>query len=523
MMMRCQSTLAASGAVICLLLAACGMGSLRGSDDSPMYSEARHKGGSNSGGQYAPPGAPSNGSANEDASEAPVAPPPGESESTWIQLSTDDSTSMASAQLYKAGLSWLGLLPHEFVNYYDPPTELFEQEPWAVYHEVDAHTEFGMSGDRFDVERAGDCPTDLTANSETEPDCTSTETLDMVELLFQLRADRVAHETRRNWNLFYCVDVSGSMGGDKIAFVRDALMKSLSHLKEGDRATLVTFESSSHDIFIDQEISVHRAEIQQAFAGLESGGSTNMIAGLHRTYELAQQNFNPNMLQRVILFSDGNANVGDTDIQTFSSLTRINNQEGIYLSGVGVGTDYDWHRMNDLTDAGKGAHVFLPDANEVNLIFGDYFPKLIEVAADSIAIEMTLPAGIRLDSFSGEEVSTNPEERLQNIILAAGDDMTFLARLVVEDAAALAEPATLKVTLRPLATSSDVVVEIPIARFDDLLADPGSLFERTRLVDEFAHLATGGGNPDPALLSALDAMGSLDWGLNEIQGLLQSM
>ena len=174
-----------------------------------------------------------------------------------------------------------------------------------------------------------------------------------------------------------------------------------------------------------------------------------MIAGLNRVYEYAQNNFDNNMLQRVILFGDGQANVGRTDINAFAELTRINGQEGIYLSGVGVGANYDAQRMDELTDAGKGAHVFLPNAQEVSLIFGDYFPKLVEVAADEIAIEMTLPAGIHLEQFSGEEVSTHREQRLQNIVLAAGDDMTFLAKFLVDDEADLDKPAGLRVTLEP--------------------------------------------------------------------------
>ena len=87
-----------------------------------------------------------------------------------------------------------------------------------------------------------------------------------------------------------------------------------------------------------------------------SPGSTNMIAGLERVYELAQNNFDENKLS-ARFFGDGNAMLG-IHLEEFNSLTRMNGQEGIYLSGVGVGTNYDWERMDQLTDAGKGAHVF---------------------------------------------------------------------------------------------------------------------------------------------------------------------
>ena len=83
-------------------------------------------------------------------------------------------------------------------------------------------------------------------------------------------------------------------------------------------------------------------------------------------------------------------------MEAFSRLTRINGQEGIYLSGIGVGTGYEFELMDQLTDAGKGAHVFLPNAEEVDLIFGDYLPKLIEDNLSSVEKNWPkdLPKGI---------------------------------------------------------------------------------------------------------------------------------
>ncbi|MED5463874.1 MAG: VWA domain-containing protein [Myxococcota bacterium] len=471
----------------------------------------------------------------------------------WYQLSTDDSTSMASAQMFKANFGGRSLKAHEFINYYDPPSALRAQENWAVdtqlggihyafktvYYqdevpvECDKPTpeevtpEEGPAEGNQDAEEGESPPSAPVVSDPPVPteDCETTETRQIAEVLFHMNAPQVPRETRRNWNLFLCVDVSGSMSGSKMSFTREALAKMLGHLKPNDKVTLVTFDSNAHTVFSDLEFSANEQAISQAFSELSAGSATNMIAGLERTYELAQSNFDETMLQRVILFSDGNANVGETAIETFSGLTRINGQEGIYLSGVGVGTDYDWERMDRLTDAGKGAHVFLPNRNEVDLIFGDYFTKLVEVAADRIAIELTLPPGIHLESFSGEEVSQNPEERLQNIVLAAGDDITFLARFVVEREAALNEAATLTLKFRPLSTNVELEEEITIAHFNDLIKEPGEFFKRTRLINDFAKLATNtrGRRVTQADLAAdLAAQDSPDWGLLEIQSLLQT-
>ncbi len=444
----------------------------------------------------------------------------------WIQFSTDDSTSMASPQLFKAGQ--YGGLPHEFVNYYDPPASMFEEETWSIEEDVNEDIRLGLkTTEAQTITRTYPCGEDGSDQGfEVVGEQECTEEKEVVDVLFQMRADAVPQSERRNWNLFFCVDVSGSMTGDNLLYAKRALEKSLDNLKTGDRVTMVTFNSQAVLHFEDLEFTANEETIRNAFDNLEAGGGTDMRRGLNLTYELAQALYNTDHTNRVILFSDGAANVGDTRIAGFEALTRIGGNEGIYLSGVGVGHYYDMERMDALTDAGKGAHVFLPSIEEVDLIFGDYFSKLVEVSADQVAIEMMLPEGLALEGFSGEEVSVDPEQRLQNIILAAGDDMTFTARFVVHDEAALDGAASLKVTLRPLSSGEEQIIEIEIDKFSDLIADPGVLFERTQLVSDFAKYATGHNGATRTLeeLEAdLEALDNPDWGLAEIEGYVSQL
>ena len=351
-----------------------------------------------------------------------------------------------------------------------------------------------------------------------EQECEEEKTV--VDLLFQMQADATEATERDGWNLYLCVDVSGSMAGTNMQLTKRALSKTVDHLQAGDRVTLVTFSNQANLKFENLEFSANETTIRNAFENLTADGGTNMSAGLETAYRLAQDLYDAAATNRVILFSDGAANVGDTQIQNFEALTRISGEEGIYLSGVGVGHNYDMARMDALTDAGKGAHVFLPNMDEVELIFGDYFQKMVEVAADRIAIEMLLPEGLKLEGFSGEEVSLDPEQRLQNIILASGDDMTFTARFEVVDEAALTGPATLRVTYRPLSTGEEQIIEFDVDNFSDLMAEPGSLFERTQLVSDFAKYATGHQGATRSLQEVIDSVASSaegDWGLTEIQ------
>ena len=340
------------------------------------------------------------------------------------------------------------------------------------------------------------------------------------DLLLQLRADAVEPEARRPWHLVYCVDVSGSMEGEYIGFVEDALLRSLDHLRDGDRVSLITFNDDSSVRLTFEEWPSAESAIESAFQQLKAGGSTNMIAGLDDAYEVAQTHHDPARLSRVLLFGDGAANVGETDVDRFASLTRDGNQEGIYLSSVGVGTHFDWARMDQLADAGKGASIFLPDAQEVERTFGRDFYKLVEVAADEVSIELVLPESMELVDFSGEETSTDPDAPVPSVILASGDDITLLARFSLGEGA-LAEPMSISVSLRPLGSGELVELTEPLEAVEDLVAEAGALHARTAVVDDYARHVIEGSPTLDAVLAAIDAYAAEDEGLAEIRALLE--
>lgn len=415
----------------------------------------------------------------------------------WLQLSADDSTSMASAQLARLGTT-TGLHRHEFLNYYDPAASLFDDEPWAVEEQLDPAIKLGAS---------------LVLSTDADGGT-------QAELLLQLRAKPVDPETRRAWHLVYCVDVSGSMAGDKIVFTRDALNRSLAHLRSGDRVSIVAFSNEAETRVSYAQWPQDEGAIRTAITGLEPTGGTNMIAGLNAAYDLAGQHLSAGTLSRVLLFGDGQANVGDTDVQRFASLTRNGNDEGIYLSSIGVGSDFDWNRMDTLADSGKGASIFLPDAREVTRMFGSDFYKLVEVSADAVEVELVLNDGFVLADFSGEETSTNPNQRVPSTILSSGDDLTMLARFHVTQQA-LDSPLSMRVSFKPLGSGQGVVTDRHFEFARDLVVTGGPLHARTRLVDDYARWVTTGALGKDVVKSALSAHPVSDPGLAEILQLLQ--
>ncbi|MDX9720983.1 MAG: VWA domain-containing protein [Myxococcota bacterium] len=420
----------------------------------------------------------------EDSSEPPL------EEWAWFQLSPDDSTSMASAQLLKLEYFYgMSLHTHEVINYYDPPETMRNElaRHWGSADDIF----IGIDGERLDEQR--------------------------MELLIHVYAPQVLVQERRPWNLHLCVDVSGSMSGERIDFTKDALHRLVAAMRDGDQLSLSTFESNGHLVLPPTPVATGRATINAAINGLDAQGSTNMKAGLDIAYEQAKAAYDADMVNRVLLFSDGDANVGETDYATIAQLTRMNKLEGIYLSGVGVGQDYAMGRMDALTDAGKGAHVFLPNADEVGVVFGPMLRKMIEVHADEIAVELQLPKGFEIEQFSGEEVSTNPEQRLQNIVLAAGDDLSMLATFSAEDVALFDGELILTFKYRPLSSGQFTVFEQRLAIADVLSEQPTLLLQRTRLVNEYAKWAMEQSELDAdTLLGAVQGFLPQDDGLREI-------
>ena len=157
-----------------------------------------------------------------DASTAPEVEPPEEETRAWFQLSPDDSTSMASAQLLKLDNMPRGfaLKAHEVLNYYDPPAAL-RADDGLSYRELTSEGIFvGLDAESHIVN-------DTSAGVE-------------LDLLVHLYAPSLSVQQRRPWNLHLCVDVSGSMSGDKICQVRNALRGLLEHLVTGPRTAECT-------------------------------------------------------------------------------------------------------------------------------------------------------------------------------------------------------------------------------------------------------------------------------------------
>ena len=220
-------------------------------------------------------------------------------------------------------------------------------------------------------------------------------------------------------------------------------------LKEGDLVSVVEWDTTNA-----VRLDGHRVTgpddvlLLQTVSALESGGGTDLSGGLFAGYELAQEHFSDDRINRVVLVSDGGANAGITDEQLIAAAAGSRDELGIYMVGVGVGKgkSYNDLLMDTVTDAGKGDSVFLEDTHEAECMFGDRFVNTMDVAARNVAIALELPPGFSIVKTSAEEWSTDPDE-VDPQHLAPDDVMVLHNELVSCDPDGLDLSETVTVTV----------------------------------------------------------------------------
>ncbi|MEN0063358.1 MAG: VWA domain-containing protein [Myxococcota bacterium] len=242
---------------------------------------------------------------------------------------------------------------------------------------------------------------------------------------------QVRRADRQPMNLTFVLDTSGSMSGWPIALTQQVLRDVSSQLRHGDIVNVVSWNLDQTVLLEGLKVKGPRdPRFEFAIGQLRTGGGTNLFQGLKAGYELARQCAGAGRIDRVVLVSDGGVNVGETNEALIGQAAGGEDEEGIYLIGVGIGVSYRDNVMDRVTDLGRGATVYIHDEAESARMFGQRFLETVSVAARDVKIRYDLPAGLTVDveSFSGEEISTDADDvRPQH--LAPNDAMVLHQRL----------------------------------------------------------------------------------------------
>jgi Ca-activated chloride channel family protein len=185
-------------------------------------------------------------------------------------------------------------------------------------------------------------------------------------------------------NLVFLLDVSGSMvSPDKLPLVRTAMRMLVDTLTAQDRIAIVVYAGAS-GIVLPSTSGADKETIHQAIARLEAGGSTNGAAGITLAYQVAQEHFVKGGINRVILATDGDFNVGVTNQGDLTRLIEEKRAGGVFLSVLGVGTgNVKDSTMEKLADKGNGNYAYLDSLHEARkVLVGEAGATLVTVAKD---------------------------------------------------------------------------------------------------------------------------------------------
>ena len=279
----------------------------------------------------------------------------------------------------------------EFINYfdYDYPYPESQRVPFQVSTEI--------------------APTPWNANTRL--------------LRIGIQGYKVPREQLPASNLVFLLDVSGSMNSpDKLPLLQQALSMLVGQLDARDSVSMVVYAGAS-GVVLPPTPGNRKADILAALQRLQAGGSTNGAAGIQLAYQMAQQSFNTGGVNRVILATDGDFNVGLASTEELIDLIQRKRKAGIALTTLGFGAgNFNDHLLEQLADEGNGNYAYIDRLNEARKVLAEELSATLLTIAKDVKIQIEFnPALVSEYRLIGYENRMLNEEDFANDKVDAGE------------------------------------------------------------------------------------------------------
>ena len=224
-------------------------------------------------------------------------------------------------------------------------------------------------------------------------------------------------------NLVFLIDVSGSMDEpDKLPLVQKALNVLIDQLRPEDRVSMVVYAGAAGAV-LPPTAGNQKLVMRCAVDALTAGGSTAGGEGLALAYDMAQENFAKDTVNRVVLMTDGDFNVGVADPDKLQDFVAEKRKTGVYLSAFGVGHgNYNDLMMQTLSQAGNGTAGYIDTLDEARKLFRDDFSSSLFPIADDVKIQVEFnPAQVSEYRLIGYETRLLDRSDFNNDRVDAGE------------------------------------------------------------------------------------------------------
>jgi Ca-activated chloride channel family protein len=265
-----------------------------------------------------------------------------------------------------------------------------------------------------------------------------------------LKGNPLPDAKRPPLNLSLVIDTWGSMEGDAIAALRSSAKGLVAKLRDGDRISIVAFHSRA-DILVENSTvnEATRAKAAKAIENIKARGTTDLATGLAYGLSQLQTHSLPAGINRIVLLSDGVPN-NQTNLPGTIAAIR---QQGISVTSLGLGTDYDTNLMTQIARDTGGAFHYLDEPESIAAVFDDELSKMTTVVGRNLQLVVEPGPGVTIQKLPG--FTPGPDGKLYATVgdLAAGETRDLMFPIAV---AARSEGATAEIALATL-TFDDVI------------------------------------------------------------------
>ncbi|NQT64508.1 MAG: von Willebrand factor type A domain-containing protein [Candidatus Marinimicrobia bacterium] len=225
------------------------------------------------------------------------------------------------------------------------------------------------------------------------------------------------------WNLTFLIDISGSMTR-RLDLVKESLYILVDNMRLGDQVSICTYAGSVGTVLNPTDLQENDADaIKAVIADLEAGGSTAMASGLQNAYDVNSSGFLDGGVNRIIVCSDGDANVGATSHEDILELIEEYVDQGITLSTLGFGSgNYNDQLMEQLADQGNGNYYYIDSIDEAERLFTEELSGVMEVIAKDVKIQVEFnSASVLRYRLIGYENRDIDDDQFENDSTDAGE------------------------------------------------------------------------------------------------------
>jgi Ca-activated chloride channel family protein len=204
-----------------------------------------------------------------------------------------------------------------------------------------------------------------------------------------LQGHKIQHDALPPMNLVFLIDVSGSMDSpERLPLLKSAFSLLTNQLRAQDKVAIVVYAGAA-GLVLESTAGDNKAKILNAINNLHAGGSTNGGQGIQLAFSVAEQALIPNGVNRVLLATDGDFNVGTTSFEALKDFVASKRSTGVALTTLGFGMgNYNDRLVKQLADAGNGNYAYIDTLNEAQKVFNEEMSATLFTIAKDVKVQI---------------------------------------------------------------------------------------------------------------------------------------